>query len=312
MQREGLDVTALHCYSWFTRRKFRDFDMLPECDDFRGFTRLNVNVSEEHTRILLKPVYGYGSAANPCIDCKLLFFTKAREIMDELGADFIATGEVLGQRPMTQRRDSMRLIEKKSGLDGLVLRPLCALNLEPTVPESEGWVRRERLYDIQGRGRKRQMALARQFGIDQYPSPAGGCLVTEKSFQRRFQDLLDHQESIGMLDLILLKYGRHFRISDRCKQVVGKNEVENDYLRNFERDGWVSIDIVDPVGPFSLLQWDGSPSSLRLALEIVSRYCLHKSKKGQVILRVSGPASHKTFTYGDTPDFTRIESLIIR
>lgn len=156
------------------------------------------------------------------------------------------------------------------------------------------------------------MALAESFGIYDYPSPAGGCLVTEKNFQRRFSDLIRHAEDAGMTDLILLKYGRHFRISERCKLVVGKHREENEYLKRIPRDSRMAIDVVYPAGPFSLLDWDGRPSSLKRALEIIARYCIHKAEGNTVRYRLEHRGREKKLSYTGVPDRERIDALIIR
>jgi len=296
LKREGLEVTGLHCYSWFTLPKFGDLKSFPVRDTARGLSLIHIDVSPEHTDAILHPHFGYGSSVNPCIDCKLLFLRKARELMESHDADFVATGEVLGQRPMTQRPDVMRMLEKKSGLAGILLRPLSARLLQPTIPEREGWVNREHLFDISGRGRKRQMALAKQFGIEEYPSPAGGCRVTEKNFKVRFDDLLSHTRNVDITDLVILKYGRHFRITDSCKLVVGKNQQENEFLENIAW-GNVALRVVEPAGPYSLMKWDSRESSLSTALEIISRYCIHKSVDGRVLFKVRFGTKEEEYEY---------------
>ncbi len=311
MKREGLEVIGLYCYSWFTLPKFRDFESFPARDIVRGVPVMHVDVSHEHTNAILYPHFGYGSSVNPCIDCKLLFFRKAGELMERYGASFIATGEVLGQRPMTQRPEIMRMLEKQSGLSGILLRPLSAGLLEPTVPELKGWVKREHLFDISGRGRKRQMQLARRFGIEEYPSPAGGCRVTEKSFKARFDDLVSHTADVCTTDLVMLKYGRHFRITDRCKLVVGKNQQENEFLEKVDW-GNVSLAAVRPAGPYSLMRWDQSQTSLRTAVEIAARYCMHKSIDGTVVFKVRFGKKEKVYEYRDIPHTAKIDAMIIR
>ncbi len=182
------------------------------------------NVSEEYLNVVRNPKHGYGSNMNPCIDCRIFMLKKAKVYMEESGGSFIITGEVLGQRPMSQRRDAMRLIEKEAGLEGLILRPLSAQFLPITLPEREGWIDREKLLNIQGRSRKPQMKLAEQFNIRDYPCPAGGCLLTDPGFARRIRDLMEHQYDFSLNDVHLLKFGRHFRLSPKVKLVVGRNE----------------------------------------------------------------------------------------
>jgi tRNA U34 2-thiouridine synthase MnmA/TrmU len=181
----------------------------------------------EYMDIVRNPKHGRGSAMNPCVDCRIFTLRKGREYMEEIGASFLVTGEVVGQRPMSQRVDALRVIEKHSGCAGLVLRPLSALNLEPTIPEREGWVDRKGLQDIAGRSRKEQMRLAQEWNVADYPCPAGGCLLTDKTFSVKVKDLFDHCPSPDMADLNLLKVGRHFRMPDGLKVIVGRDEAEN-------------------------------------------------------------------------------------
>jgi len=192
-----------------------------------GIPIRTVSKGKEYVEIVRNPRHGRGSAMNPCVDCRIFTLRKGREYMEEIGGSFLVTGEVVGQRPMSQRGDALRLIEKRSGCEGLVLRPLSARSLEPTIPEREGWVDREQLLDIAGRSRKEQIRLADRWNISDYPCPAGGCLLTDKTFSIKVKDLFDHCPSPDMADLHLLKVGRHFRMPDGEKVVVGRDEAEN-------------------------------------------------------------------------------------
>ncbi len=271
MEREGFEPVGVHFSTWFNLPKYvlRE-DLKPE-DEFFGFRLINIDLSEEYTPLLLNPRFGFGSGVNPCIDCKILFFQKAKSLLERYDADFVASGEVVGQRPMSQMKNTMRLIEKQSGLEGYLVRPLSARLLGPTVPEQKGWVNRENLYAISGRGRKEQMALAEQFGIEEYPMPAGGCVLTEKGFRLRMNDLLAHDPAPEADDLFILRYGRHFRLSGGCKLVIGRNEEENEFLR---RAGWGNtvIDGTAVPGPYCLMRWDGRVGAVREALSIAYRY----------------------------------------
>ena len=189
---------------------------------------------------------------NPCLDCRILTFKKAKELMKETKASFVITGEVMGQRPMSQRKQAIMTIEKESGLKGLIVRPLSAKFFEPTIPEKEGIVDRSRLLDIHGRRRNKQMALAKEFSINDYPCPAGGCLLTDKGFSARLKDLLKYKPDYNISDLHLLKIGRHFRISDNLKFIVGRDEKENKRLLSFSKDGDCIFDILDIPSPIGL------------------------------------------------------------
>ncbi len=230
------------------------------------------NVSEEYLNVVRNPKHGYGSNMNPCIDCRIFMLKKAKAYMEESGGSFIVTGEVLGQRPMSQRRDAMRLIEKEAGLEGYILRPLSAQFLPVTLPEREGWVDREKLLNIQGRSRKPQMKLAEQFNIRDYPCPAGGCLLTDPGFARRIRDLMDHDPDFSLNDVHLLKFGRHFRLSPAVKLVVGRNEEENQKIETFSRAGDVLLKTVRYPGPVSLLRGEASETERERAASITARY----------------------------------------
>lgn len=230
------------------------------------------NVSEEYLNVVRNPKHGYGSNMNPCIDCRIFMLKKAKAYMEESGGSFIITGEVLGQRPMSQRKDAMRLIEKEAGLEELILRPLSAQFLPVTLPEREGWIDREKLLNIQGRSRKPQMKLAEQFNIHDYPCPAGGCLLTDPGFARRIRDLMDHQYDFSLNDVHLLKFGRHFRLSPKVKLVVGRNEEENHKIETFSQAGDTLLKTVRYPGPVSLLRGEADETERERAASITARY----------------------------------------
>lgn len=243
MSDEGFEVIALHFYTGFNGKVSRDVARgteMPWTPEQRvidaanklGIRLIPVDVSTEYLDIMLKPRYGYGSAANPCIDCRIFFLEKAREVMEAEEAVLVFTGEVLGQRPMSQHKRQLKLVEKRSGLDGRLLRPLSARLLEPTIPETEGIVNRDHLYEFSGRSRKPQQDLARRYGIDWYPAPGGGCILTDKQFGKKFHDLVSHsvKREITLQDLTSLMTGRHLRLESGRKVIVGRTEVENDFL----------------------------------------------------------------------------------
>ncbi|MFA5085916.1 MAG: 7-cyano-7-deazaguanine synthase, partial [Candidatus Omnitrophota bacterium] len=178
-----------------------------------GITLKTIDITNDFIEIVKNPRHGHGANVNPCIDCKIYMLKYARKMMADTGASFLVTGEVLGERPMSQRMDALNLIEKSAGVRGLLLRPLTAKNMEPTKPELEGVVDREKLLDIRGRSRKPQMALAKEFGITDYPNPAGGCLLTDPEFAKRVKDAIKHDE-FNTGNLALLSVGRHFRLSE--------------------------------------------------------------------------------------------------
>lgn len=231
-----------------------------------------LNVSEEYLGVVKHPRHGYGRNMNPCIDCRIFMLKKAKARMEESGASFIVTGEVLGQRPMSQRRDAMRMIEKEAGLEGLILRPLCAQVLPPTIPEKEGWVNREKLLKIQGRSRKPQIELAGRYGIHDYPCPAGGCLLTDSGFAKRMKDLMVHHPDFSLNDVHLLKMGRHFRFSHKVKLVVGRQEEENQKIQTFAQGKDILLKVSGFPGPLSLLRGEPEEGDLRAAAAITAHY----------------------------------------
>jgi hypothetical protein len=219
-----------------------------------------------------KPKYGYGKNMNPCVDCRLMMLSWAREILDREEAGFLITGEVLNQRPMSQTRERFRQIDRELGLEGLVLRPLSAQVLEPTRPELEGVVDRSRLLDIKGRGRTRQYELARQFGITDIPQPSGGCLLTDPGYSARLRDLWRHDPKAGARDINLLRVGRHFRPTESCKIIVGRNEAENTLLKTFCGVGDALVYLKEHQGPTTLVGGSYGPPEVALAAAITVRY----------------------------------------
>ncbi|MDR1057329.1 MAG: tRNA (5-methylaminomethyl-2-thiouridylate)-methyltransferase [Coxiellaceae bacterium] len=202
------------------------------CDQL-GIKLHVVNVVDLFKPILLQPKYGYGANLNPCLDCKLFMIGEAKTWMEKCGFDFLISGEVLGQRPKSQRKDTLPFASKITS--DLIVRPLSAKLLPPTLPERAGWINRELLYSISGRGRKFQLNLAQKFGFKKIPQPSGGCLLTDSGFCRRLQDLWDHHldHDYDLNDILLLRLGRHLRVNSKLKVVVGRDEGENNFLENF-------------------------------------------------------------------------------
>ncbi len=247
-----------------------------------------LNVSEEYLSVVKHPAHGYGSQINPCIDCRIFMLKKAKKYMEESGASFIVTGEVLGQRPMSQRREAMHLIEREAGLKGLILRPLSAKVLPITIPEKEGWVDREKLLKFQGRSRKPQMELAQYYGIRDYPCPAGGCLLTDPGFAKRMKDLIAHSPEFTLNDVHLLKMGRHFRFSQEVKLVVGRDEEENQKIKTFALEKDILLKVSDYPGPLSLLRGRFHEKDIERAASITTYYSKARESK-EVRVRCQGP-----------------------
>jgi tRNA-uridine 2-sulfurtransferase len=232
-----------------------------------------VDITDRYLPMLKNPPGGYGKYMNPCMDCHALMFKIAGEIMIEKGYDFLFSGEVLGQRPMSQNKNSLRYVEKRSGFDGYILRPLSARLLPETPIEQKGLVDRKRLYDLSGRSRKPQMDLAKKFGITDYPTPAGGCLLTDKGFSMRLKDLFAYQYDWAREELNLLKYGRHLRIDPAVKVVIGRNQKDNEQILTcYRREKDVLIKMKNFPGPIGLMQTNCSETTLIRAASICAGY----------------------------------------
>lgn len=231
-----------------------------------------IDITTRHLEMIKQPRHGYGENMNPCIDCHALMLRIAGERLEEEGAHFIITGEVLGQRPMSQNRRSLQIVADESGYADLILRPLSAGRLPMSIPEKEGWVDRSKLLNCSGRGRKPQMALAARLGITDYPSPAGGCLLTEVVFSRRLRDLLSTRPDCEIREIELLKHGRHFRIAPRAKLVVGRNKRDNQSIEVLTAPEDLVLDTPAVPGPTAVLLGDTSPEIEALAASITASY----------------------------------------
>jgi len=233
-----------------------------------------IDVIEPYKRVLLQPRHGYGANLNPCLDCKCFMVGQALQWMREHEFDFIITGEVIGQRPMSQRADTMPVVQEESGAGDLLVRPLCAKNLPPTLPEREGWIDREKLHDFSGRSRKPQMALAAQYGFSDYATPAGGCcFLTDENYSRKLADLWQarHSRDYELDDIMLLKVGRHIRPSDRYKLIIGREEGENKFLEGYRKQ-FVHLRSISHTGPLVLIDGDINQEELQLAARITARF----------------------------------------
>ena len=266
IQEQGIDVIGLT----FSTPFFSAVKAQAAAESI-GLPLIVMDITDEHLKMLKAPRYGYGKNMNPCIDCHTLMLKKAGEKMPDLDAGFIFTGEVLGQRPMSQTRQSLHVVAKNSGYGPFVLRPLSAKLLPVTPPEEEGKVERTRLLDIQGRGRKRQMELAKLYGVTDYSNPAGGCLLTDPIFSKRLRDLLQHEEYPRARDLELLKVGRHFRISPEIKVIVGRNKSDNAAILELAEDADLILTMEAYPGPTTLVP-GGSSTTLHSAAALCVLY----------------------------------------
>jgi len=249
-----------------------------------GFEVELFNPGDRFLDIVKNPKHGYGKNMNPCIDCRIFMLKEAKNLMDTTASDFIITGEVLGQRPMSQKRDMLYHIDRESGVSGLVLRPLSAKLLRITDPENRGIVNREMLYNLRGRSRKPQMALAREFGLEGYPSPAGGCLLTEPNYAHRLKDLMTFDSAPSIRDIQMLKIGRHFRFSPSCKIVIGRDERENKLIESLATETACLLKVEEYGSPSTLITGEITDDALKTAASLSARY---SDAKGLPLVDVS-------------------------
>ena len=274
MQEQGFDVSAVAI-----KTPFCDFDCGRGC----GFEireradDLNVNLKtvylgDEYIEMLKNPKHGIGAGFNPCIDCRSMMFDAAKKHMEEIGAEFIVSGEVLGQRPMSQHGPALRTIEKESDLVGKIVRPLSAGLLPETIPEKEGLIKRENLGMIRGRTRRNQLNMAKEYGIENPPNAGGGCLLTEPQFGIKAKDLFKHVENPTINDIDLLKIGRHFRLDEETKLVVGRNKDENEMIKAIALPNDILLEAKDHVGPTSILRGKNAKEHTKFASSVTLRY----------------------------------------
>jgi tRNA U34 2-thiouridine synthase MnmA/TrmU len=268
-------------------------DPFPAAEKF-GFKVKLAHLGQRFLDIVKNPRYGHGKNMNPCIDCRLVMIDEVSHYVDMVGADFVITGEVLGQRPMSQRRFTLDLVERECGLDGRLVRPLSGRLLPPTLPEKEGLIQREWLLDIEGRSRKRQMALAAEFGLTEYPNPASGCLLTDKRYSDRLRDLLRYKPETDFNDLNLLRVGRHFRLDPQVKVVVGRDERENDIIESLKLETDIILEAAEHKSPVALVRGNLiNESHIAAAASLVGRHCDGK-KEAVVKIEYRSPSSTGT------------------
>jgi len=268
-----------------------------------------VDITKRHLEVVKHPKHGYGGNMNPCIDCHALMFRIAGEMLESEDAAFIFSGEVMGQRPMSQNKKALALVAEESGLQGLLLRPLSAKCLPPTIPEKEAWVKRENLKGFQGRSRKPQMSMASDLEIHGYPAPAGGCLLTERGFSRRLKDLLTSKAEVIVPQLEILKLGRHFRLNDHVKIVVGRNKRENEKLKSLAVKEDMILNTVSAPGPAVLMSGDLLDGSIGQAVQITLSYSDAQEGETQDV-RVAGPGVNRIVT-AMVPDKATFKKLMI-
>jgi len=287
MLEQGIAVHGLYLsMSWGCCEK----EKAQACAQELGIPLMVLGVGDAYLDVIRNPKYGYGSGMNPCVDCRIYMFRIAKRYMEEIGASFIVTGEVLGQRPMSQRRSPLETIEADSGLEGLLLRPLSAQLLDPTLPEQLGIVDRQRLLRMAGRSRHEQVALAVQSGVTEYSTPAGGCLLTDEHFAAKTRDLFAHEEKPKTKDMELLTVGKHFRVGEAVKIILGRNELENLLLEGHAGPGYTCI---RPkfAGPAALVAGECTPQRQAEAVTLILEHTKpEKRPAGALEFWVNGSA----------------------
>ena len=302
MMAQGIRVLAVKFVT-----PFFGYDLLAREDDYIRETKEKFGIDvflKDVTGLYLKmvrnPAHGYGKNFNPCVDCKILLLSEARKMMPELGASFLVTGEVVGQRPMSQRRDTLRTIERQSGCEGILVRPLCARNLEPTKAELDGLIDRGQLLDFSGRNRKPQMELADKFGIKDYPSPAGGCTLTDPVQSMRIREYYEQHEDVLAADIRLLLVGRQFKLPTGGWLIVGRHQQENLHIEKLVQPGdWVLEPDGFP-GPTVILRNSNDQEELKTAAGILARYS-KKSAVGKGKVKVIAERDGVTFQLEASP-----------
>ncbi len=271
---QGIDVEALYLKTVFWGKSDDKLNhSILEKAASQAKSRLSIlEVNKDYFNVVKHPKHGYGKNLNPCIDCKIFILKTAREYMKKKKASFLITGEVLGQRPMSQHRSVLDKIEKESGASGIIVRPLTAKFFKESIPEQRGWIDRKRLLAIEGRSRKPQLALAKKFGIDEFPNPAGGCLLADKIFSDKMRDIIKYEKDFKANDVDLIKNGRVFRVSPKAKLVVGRNEKQNSLLSSLARDKDYFFETVDLPGPIGIGRGRFSEDKMTTAASIVARY----------------------------------------
>lgn len=268
---QGIEVIACNINTGLGSTKDRLAHMKNMCEQIGAEFR-SVDIRDEYIReVLFTPKYGYGKNFNPCIDCHAKMFEVAKRVMEEWGASFLISGEVLGQRPMSQNSESLQKVLNLSNCEGLLLRPLSAKALTPTIPETEGWVDREKLENINGRNRERQMELAEQFDLKDYEAPGGGCLLTDENFSNKIRDFIAH-DTFSVEDIPTLKYGRQLRLPEGAKLIIGRNAEDNAVLEAIENSKFIHI-TTELVGPHAMLSRTATGNDKTLAAKLVLAYC---------------------------------------
>lgn len=279
---QGIEVLAVNINTGFGSTKDRLDHMQSMCDQVGAELKIIDIQNEFLQEVLFDPKHGYGKNFNPCIDCHAKMFAVAKRIMEAEGASFLVSGEVMGQRPMSQNKDALQTVLNESNCDGLLLRPMSALALAPTIAETNGWVDRDKLEGITGRSRDRQLEMVKEIGLEDFESPGGGCLLTDENFSKKMVDFIKH-DKFEVKDIPVMKFGRHLRLSDGAKLVVGRNQEENGYLQDIDNDKFLHVKTVGLPGPHAMLSANATDADKACATKIILTYCKTKEDETYTI-----------------------------
>lgn len=272
IKEQDIEVICIYFSSPFWSSEEKERELIKKITEENCLDLKIINLGDDYLEIIKNPEYGYGKGMNPCVDCKIFMLKKAKEIMENLNASFIITGEVIGQRPMSQHKSALNYIEKRAEVRGILIRPLSGKILPPTNAEIAGLINREKLLDISGRSRKQQNMLASKLGITKFSSPAGGCLLTQKVYSKKLRDLFEYSNNVTMKDILLLNYGRHFRFKN-SKIIVGRNSKENDILKKEKSNNSLVLEIADNIpSPVTILSGNKDKEAIDFAAQLTILY----------------------------------------
>ncbi len=280
---QGIEVTAININTGFGSTKDRLEHMQNMCEQVGAKLRI-IDIQDEYLQdVLFDPKYGYGKHFNPCIDCHAKMFEVAKRVMEDEGASFLISGEVMGQRPMSQNKEALQSVLDASNCEGLLLRPLSAKRLTPTIAEINGWVDREKLEGIYGRSRDRQLEMAKEYGLKDFETPGGGCLLTDANFAKKMWDFTKY-DTFERSDIPVMKYGRHLRLPDGAKLVIGRNKEENQPLQEIDNPKYYHIKTVGLPGPHSLLRKTATKEDKELSARIILTYTKAKPDESYTLM----------------------------
>jgi len=268
---QGIEVVAININTGFGATNDRYEHMKDMCNQVGAELKIIDIQSEYLQEVLFNPKHGYGKHFNPCIDCHAKMFAVAKSVMEAEGASFLISGEVMGQRPMSQNKDALQKVLNESNCDGILLRPMSAKMLEPTIAETMGWVDREKLEGITGRSRDRQLEMVKEIGLDNFESPGGGCLLTDANFAKKMFDFIKY-DTFEVKDIPVMKFGRHFRLKDGAKLVIGRDKEENQHLQDIENEKYYHLKTIGIPGPHGLLSKNATQEDKLLAIQAMLVY----------------------------------------